>query len=54
MSSWQEQVAAAHQEVIDDIKSKWREISGGPSLIESVQAFAAAVDWTVSRRSIIV
>lgn len=48
MESWQDQVAAAHAEVINDIKSKFAQLNGGPSVIEGVKAFCAAVDWNVS------
>jgi hypothetical protein len=48
MSTWQEQVGEAHAEVINDIKGKFKNISGGPSVIEGVKAFCAAVDWSVS------
>ena len=47
MASGQEQVVSAHQEVIADIREKWTELNGGPSMIEGMKAFAAAVDWTV-------
>ncbi len=49
MSSWQEQVAEAHAEVINDIKDKFKQLSGGPSVFEGIKAFCAAVDWSVSR-----
>lgn len=44
---WKAQVAAAHAEVIEDIKSKFREFREAPPLIDSVRAFCAAIDWTV-------
>ncbi len=47
LEDWQHQLAEAHQMVIGDIKQRWREISGGPSIIESFNAFVAAVDWKV-------
>ena len=47
MESWQDQVAAAHAEVMNDIKSKFAEMNNGPSVIEGVKAFCAAVDWSV-------
>ena len=53
MSTWQEQIAEAHAEVIADIKSKFKDINSGPSVVEGVKAFSAAVDWTVSRSRII-
>lgn len=33
--------------VINDLKSKWKEMSGGPSVFDSLKAFIAAVDWKV-------
>jgi len=48
MSSWQEQVAEAHAEVINDIKDKFKQLSGGPSVFEGLKAFCAAVNWSVS------
>ena len=48
MSTWQEQVAEAHAEVINDIKSKFKQFNGGPSIFEGIKAFCTAVDWSVS------
>jgi hypothetical protein len=50
MSSWQDQVAEAHAEVINDIKGKFKQLSGGPSVFEGITAFYAAVDWSVSSK----
>lgn len=47
MSSWQEQVAEAHAEVVNDIKGKFKQFSGGPSVFEGIKAFCAAVNWSV-------
>jgi len=44
---WMAQLAAAHDEVVEDIKSKFREFREAPSFIDSVRAFCAAIDWTV-------
>ena len=33
--------------VISDLKSKWQEMTGGPSAVDALKAFVAAVDWTV-------
>lgn len=52
MSTWQEQLQGAHAEVINDFKEKWREISGGPSIADTLTAFVSAVDWTVSAREV--
>ena len=49
--SWEalvRELAAAHAEVIEDIKSKFRGLHGDSSLIDDIKAFCAAVDWTVS------
>ncbi|KAH7620932.1 hypothetical protein Ndes2526B_g04864 [Nannochloris sp. 'desiccata'] len=46
MSSWQEQVAEAHAEVVNDIKGKFKQFSGGPSVFEGIKAFCAAVNWS--------
>lgn len=47
MSSWQEQVAEAHAEVINDIRGKFQQFRGGPSVFEGIKAFCAAVNWSV-------
>ena len=47
MASWKEQIAAAHAEVINEIKKEFGGIKGGPSITESVKAFCAAIDWSV-------
>ena len=46
----QQQLGAAADFVMDDIRQKWKEISGGPSMTDGLKAFAAAVDWRVRRR----
>lgn len=43
-----QELAAAHKEVIEDIKSKFKGLQGDSSLIDDIKAFCAAVDWTVS------
>lgn len=45
---WGEQLAEASAFVLDDIKQKWKQMNGGPSVLDSLKEFAAAVDWSVS------
>ena len=47
METWQQKLHEAHEEVLNDFREKWKQLSGGPSIIDSVLAFVAAVDWTV-------
>ncbi|PSC68459.1 Transmembrane 18 isoform B [Micractinium conductrix] len=41
-----EQLAGAMDVVLDDLRQKWRELSGGPSVTEGLKRFVAAVDWS--------
>ena len=49
LEGWGAQLQAAHEAVVGELRSKWREASEGPSPLEAVNAFVAAVDWTVRR-----
>lgn len=42
-----EQLAGAIDYVMADLRQKWKEMSGGPSVTEGIKQFAAAVDWSV-------
>lgn len=42
-----EQVAGAIDFMLDDLRQKWKELSGGPSVTEGLRGFVAAVDWSV-------
>lgn len=44
-------LAGALDYVLADVRQKWGEISGGPSVTDGLRAFVAAVDWSVSRRA---
>lgn len=41
-----EQVAGAIDVVLEDLRQKWKELSGGPSVTDGVKQFVAAVDWS--------
>lgn len=43
-----EQLAGAIDVVLADLRQKWKELSGGPSVTEGIRQFIAAVDWSVS------
>ena len=43
------QAAQAIDMMLADLRQKWRELSGGPSMTEGLRRFVAAVDWSVSR-----
>ena len=45
-----EQAAEAIDFILADLRQKWKELSGGPSVTEGVRQFIAAVDWNVSDR----
>ena len=47
MSSSLDGLSAAFDEVFRDVREKFREASKEAKMWESLQAFAAAVDWTV-------
>ncbi len=47
MSGTLDGLSAAVDEVFRDIREKFREASKEAKIWESLQAFAAAVDWTV-------
>lgn len=47
MSSSLDGLSAAFDEVFRDLREKFREASKEAKMWESLQAFAAAVDWTV-------
>lgn len=51
LSKLQDDIQSAISFVIDDIKQKFKQINDGPAILDSLQAFVAAVDWTVSRDS---
>lgn len=42
------QAAQAIDMMLADLRQKWRELSGGPSMTEGLRRFVAAVDWSVS------
>lgn len=42
------QLGEAAEFVMTDLRQKWRELSGGPSIKEALLQFVHAVDWTVS------
>ena len=46
-----EQLAGALEFVMADMRQKWAEMRGGPSVTEGLRAFVAAVDWSVSEWS---
>lgn len=50
LDSVRAQLGEAAEFVVNDLRQKWKEISGGPGVIEGLQAFVHAVDWTVSCR----
>lgn len=43
-----DQLAGAIDFVMADLRQKWKELSGGPSVTEGIKQFVAAVDWSVS------
>ena len=47
----QAELANIVQLVTNDVKQKFRELNQGPAILDSLRAFAAAVDWSVSLRS---
>lgn len=55
MDSLQQQLGDARQQlsgaldvVLSDLRQKFKELNGGPSVTEGLQRFVAAVDWSVS------
>lgn len=40
-------LAGALDYVLADVRQKWAEISGGPSVTDGLRQFVAAVDWSV-------
>lgn len=42
-----DELGAAMEVVVNDVRQKWRELNQGPGVLDSLRAFAAAVDWTV-------
>lgn len=43
----QQQLGDAWEFVLNDIREKFRQLNGGPGILDSLMAFIAAVDWTV-------
>ena len=43
-----DQAAQAIDFMLADLRQKWAELSGGPSMTEGLRRFIAAVDWSVS------
>lgn len=43
-----DQAAQAIDVMLADLRQKWAELSGGPSMTEGLRRFIAAVDWSVS------
>lgn len=43
-----DQLGGALEFMMDDLRQKWREISGGPSVTDGILQFVHAVDWSVS------
>lgn len=48
LSDVRDQLGGALEFVMDDLRQKWRELSGGPSVSEGLKQFFHAVDWSVS------
>ncbi|EFN59942.1 hypothetical protein CHLNCDRAFT_133015 [Chlorella variabilis] len=46
LSDVRDQLGGALEFVMDDLRQKWRELSGGPSVSEGLKQFFHAVDWS--------
>lgn len=44
-----DQAAQAIDMMLADLRQKWQELSGGPTMTEGLRRFIAAVDWSVRR-----